>query len=113
MEAALSEVRIERLPPAIHREIESHKYLLSERAQRDVGFDAAREDWFAHHYAAYCRFRYEQLLRLQNIEIGKYKWIRSEEAKRDIGREAALEWVVRYARSFREQFESEYGPVEI
>lgn len=109
----MSDHHMEGLPPAIRREIESHKYLLSERARRDVGFDAARDDWFANHYAAYCRFRYEQLLRLQNIEIGKYKWIRSEEARRDVGREAAVEWVLRYARSFREQFESEYGPVEI
>ena len=43
-------------------------------------------------------------------EILRYKWIESERAGHDIGfQRAALEWIERWAESFREYWEKEKG----
>jgi hypothetical protein len=34
-------------------------------------------------------------------EIQRHKWIESEKAGRDLGQEAVLDWIHRYAESFR------------
>lgn len=39
---------------------------------------------------------------LQLQEIARHKWIESEKAGRDLGQEAMLDWIHRYAASFRE-----------
>ena len=42
-------------------------------------------------------------------EIEKHKWIKSEQAQRDLGQEAILEWITKYAKEFRENWEREHG----
>lgn len=39
---------------------------------------------------------------LQLQEIERHKWIESEKAGRDLGEEAAMDWIHRYAATFRE-----------
>jgi len=41
---------------AQEREIERHKYLMSEQAGHDVGWEVARDDWLKHHAAAWRRW---------------------------------------------------------
>ena len=43
-----------------------------------------------------------EFLAEEREEISKYKWIRSEEAGRDLGVYACIEWIQKYAVSFRE-----------
>ena len=42
---------------AEREEILRHKWLLSEQAGRDTGFEAALTDWACHHHAAWRRQR--------------------------------------------------------
>jgi hypothetical protein len=41
-------------------EIERHKYLLSQRAGHDIGWEAAARDWIEHHAAAWREWWEEQ-----------------------------------------------------
>jgi uncharacterized lipoprotein YddW (UPF0748 family) len=38
---------------------------------------------------------------LQLEEIKRHKWIESEKAGRDLGQDAVIDWIERYAESFR------------
>ena len=38
-------------------------------------------------------------------EILKHKWIESEKAGRDLGTEAAIDWIMKYADRFSEQYQ--------
>lgn len=88
-------------------EIERHKYFLSQRCGRDVGFEHAKNDWLNHHAQQWNSQRQAKMLALQRDEIARYKWLESEKAKRDLGREAALEWIKKYAAKWRQWYESE------
>lgn len=52
--------------------------------------------------------RYNQI---QIEEIQRHKWIESEKAGRDLGQEAVLDWIHRYAASFREARQPPEQPV--
>jgi len=101
-----------RFSEAERREIERHKWLLSERCGCDVGMQHATEDWLAHHAEQWRRLRQAHMLELQRGEIERYKWIESEKAQRDLGRDAALDWIGKYAARWREWYEKEYGEEE-
>lgn len=42
----------------------------------------------------------------------RYKWIRSEQEHRDVGQEALREWIHRYAKQFRDEWEQKNGKLE-
>lgn len=92
--------------------ISEHKYYLSQEHGRDVGFEAAKEDWLLHQARRWRREREEsrmrQMLDMQRQEINRHKWIESEKAQRDLGAEAVFDWINRYAAQWREWYEREY-----
>jgi len=96
-----------RLSCAERREIERHKYLMSQEQGYDVGFDWACQDWFEHHAENWRKHRQARMLEMQRKEIERYKWLESEKAQRDLGREASLDWIKKYAAKWREWYEQE------
>lgn len=42
----------------------------------------------------------------------KHKYIESEKAGKDLGDSAFLDWIIKYAASFREEWERIHGKVE-
>lgn len=99
-----------RLTPAEMREIERHKYFLSERAGYDIGFEAAASDWIERYGLLFRQERQAYMLNMQREEIARHTWIESEKAGCDLGRAAALDWVLKYAATWREWYNREYGP---
>lgn len=95
------------LNKAERRQVNRHKYFLSMREGRDVGFEAAARDWLEHHAQTWREERQREMLARQREEIAQYKWIRSEEAQRDLGTMAALEWINKYAAQWREWYNRE------
>lgn len=83
------------------RAIKVHKYLLSEKAGYDVGIDYAIEDWLCHHSENWRQRRLECDLSGQVEEIRRHKWIESERAGRDLGQQAVVDWIDRFAESWR------------
>lgn len=53
----------------------------------------------------------KQFMQDQIEEIKKYKWIESEKANRDLGEEANKDWILKYAKGFREIWEKENGEI--
>ncbi len=94
------------------RQVEQHKYFLSQKRGADVGFEMACQDWFEKHSQEWREERHRRMLAMQRDEIAKYKWLRSEEARRDLGSAAALEWIRLYAAAWRDWFEKEYEDVD-
>ena len=90
------------------REINLHKYFLSQKRGYDVGFEAARRDWEDKHSRRWREARHRAMLDLQCAEIARHKWLESEKARRDLGREAALDWIEKYAAKWRKWYECEY-----
>lgn len=45
-------------------------------------------------------------------EMKKYKWIESEKAHHDMGETAYFEWIHKWAKEFRAQWEKAHGPVD-
>jgi len=90
------------------QQIDRHKYFMSLECGYDVGFAAAKRDWIEHHAQAWREKRQASMLALQREEINRHKWLESEKARKDLGREAALEWIRKYAASWREWYEHEY-----
>jgi hypothetical protein len=43
-------------------------------------------------------------LEIQSREIERHKWIESEKAGRDLGMDAAIDWILKYADMFSDQF---------
>ncbi len=84
------------------RAITVHKYHLSEQAGYDVGIDFAIEDWLRHHAERWRSHRLRHDLHEQAEEIRRHKWIESERAGRDLGQEAVVDWIDRYAETWRE-----------
>ena len=91
--------------------IEAHKYFMSQRYGHDVGVDAARKDWLDNCAAAWREERHRQMLDLECDEIRRHVWIESEKAQHDVRREAALDWVLRYAKQWREWYDREHESV--
>jgi hypothetical protein len=100
------------LSRAEQRQVELHKYFLSQKRGGDVGFETAARDWFEKHSQEWREERHRRMLAMQRDEIARYKWLRSEEACRDLGAAAALEWIRLYAASWREWFEKEFNDVD-
>ncbi len=48
---------------------------------------------------------FKSFLDAQILEIKKYRWIESEKAKRDLGRKAEIDWIMKYAKDYREFWE--------
>jgi hypothetical protein len=46
----------------------------------------------------------KKYLELQTREIERHKWIESEKAGRDLGAEAVIDWILKYADMFSDQF---------
>ena len=53
-----------------------------------------------------------QFLNDQIHEMEKHKYIESEKAGKDLGDSALLDWIIKYAASFREEWERIHGKVE-
>jgi len=45
-----------------------------------------------------------EYLKIQAREIERHKWIESEKAGRDLGMEAVIDWIVKYADRFSDQY---------
>jgi len=54
----------------------------------------------------------KNFLKLQEEEILKFRWIESEKAKKDLTGSAEIEWINRYAESFRKYAEDTYGIIK-
>ncbi len=46
----------------------------------------------------------KQYLELQALEIERYKWIESEKAGKDLGMDAVIDWILKYADMFSDDF---------
>jgi len=46
-------------------------------------------------------------LEIQSREIERHKWIESEKAGKDLGMDAAIDWILKYADLFSDQFRQE------
>lgn len=91
----------------IYRQLNVHKYLLSERAGRDVGMDAAARDWLIHYHQPLMRFlesylpgadltrRYEAYVSILN-----HTWRMSLEQQRAVPiEEGAMDYALTSERS--------------
>ena len=47
----------------------------------------------------------KKYLKIQAQEIDRHKWIESEKAGRDLGTEAVIDWIMKYADRFSDQYE--------
>ncbi len=46
-------------------------------------------------------------LEIQSREIERHKWIESEKAGKDLGMDAVIDWILKYADLFSDQFGQE------
>jgi hypothetical protein len=46
----------------------------------------------------------KEYLKIQSREIERHKWIESEKAGRDLGEDAAIDWIIKYADAFSDQY---------
>jgi hypothetical protein len=53
----------------------------------------------------------KNFLEMQEQEILKFRWIESEKAKKDLTGIAEIDWINRYAESFRKYVEDTYGSI--
>lgn len=44
----------------------------------------------------------------QKDEMLKYKWIQSQKAGKDLGEQALHEWIEKYGKAYREEYNKEY-----
>jgi hypothetical protein len=49
----------------------------------------------------------KKYLKIQAQEIDRHKWIESEKAGRDLGTEAVIDWIMKYADRFSDQYEQQ------
>ena len=54
-------------------------------------------------------YEQQEFLRAEAQEIEKHKWIESEKNGFDLGNRAKFDWIVKYAKTFREEWELEHG----
>jgi len=86
-------------------QIEKHKYLLSEKAGRDVGLEFAVRHWLDHCAPQWRKQRLQDELNEQRQEILRHKWIESEKAGTDLGQQAVIDWIVKYGADWRRRRE--------
>ncbi len=86
-------------------EIETYRWIESEKAGRDIGWKRASEEWKRRHLVDWKRSLRDrgilhplfEVLWSQQQEIESYKWIESEKRGHDIGwKRAVTEWQDRY-----------------
>ncbi len=46
----------------------------------------------------------KEYLKLQTLEIERHKWIESEKAGKDLGMDAVIDWILKYADLFSDDF---------
>ncbi len=46
----------------------------------------------------------KEYLKLQSLEIERHKWIESEKAGKDLGMDAVIDWILKYADVFSDDF---------
>lgn len=51
-------------------------------------------------------------LEIQSREIERHKWIESEKAGKDLGMDAAIDWILKYADMFSDQFKDIHTQLE-
>ena len=51
----------------------------------------------------------KDFLKAQMEEIQRHKWIESEKARQDLGDKCILEWIQKYAKIFREEWEKKHS----
>ena len=83
------------------KEIELHKYYLSEKHGYDVGWDHAYNDWKEKHSQKWRRHRMKKDAEDEIQEILAHKWIESEKAMCDLGDKAVFDWIEKYAAKWR------------
>jgi hypothetical protein len=86
-------------------EIETYRWIESEKAGRDIGWKRASEEWKRKYFVAWKRALRDrgilhplfEVLWSQQQEIESYKWIESEKRGHDIGwKRAVTEWQDRH-----------------
>jgi len=105
MEEVLSETE--------RRQVENHRGRLSRELGYEVSYDLALLDWMDNHAPRWRQERHRQLCAMQREEIERHKWIESEKAQRDLGTQAKLDWIHRYAASWREWYETRFDGGEV
>ncbi len=93
---------------AEHAAVHRHHAHLRALWEREVTLEEAREHWLANCADRWMEDRFNLSMELQHAEILRYKWIKSESLQKDAGSEAVLEWIEKYAASFREWFEDNH-----
>lgn len=92
-------------------EVEKYRWIESEKAGRDIGWQRASEEWMRKHFTGWkenARGRGVQqplleVLWFQQQEIESYKWIESERRGHDIGwKHAVTEWHDRHYGEWKE-----------
>lgn len=58
-----------------------------------------------------CVERFHEFMKAQAHEIDVHKWIESEKAGKDLGNDAVMEWIKKYAKDFRKEWEETHGKV--
>lgn len=54
----------------------------------------------------------KKFMNSQIDEIQKHKWIESEKANQDLGEEAIKDWIIKYAKQFRKEWEEKKTKVK-
>ena len=49
--------------------------------------------------------QFHKFMQDQTNEINIYKWVQSERVGHDLGNECCIEWVMKFAKKFREDWE--------
>jgi hypothetical protein len=92
-------------------EIEKYRWIESEKAGRDIGWERASEEWKQKHFSTWRQDIRQrgvepslfEILWSQQQEIETYKWIESEKDGRDIGwQQAVTEWQDRHYHAWRD-----------
>ena len=84
------------------RKIALHKYYLSLKAGKDVGWDCACRDWMDNYSKKWKHYKMKKESQEEIMEILKHKWLESEKAGHDMGDDAVLDWVLKYASEWRD-----------
>jgi len=90
------------------RAIEVHKWFLSQRAGRDVGWAFAVEDWRKHHQSEWRQSirRFQLLCNTEQAKmIREYVTSKTEEGGGELSANAEEEWVTLYASEWRQNAE--------
>jgi hypothetical protein len=88
-----------------------HKWILSEKAKKDVGMDFALDDWLLKHSGVWRRRKMKEDFEQQREEIIKHKWFISQKLGYDVGmQQAALDWI---RTGFAEHWRNKTGPYAV